>query len=172
MQRPSAVTAFGILNIVFGGLGVLCTPMSLIFLRIQRESDLPLSRVMNMNAGLFAYWVVVAALTVLSALALIAAGIGLLQMRPWARVLSIAYGIFSIIMGIVGIFVNAVFVFGPAISAAGMGGREGVASLVGVTAGMAGGIIGLVYPVLLLVFMTRPRIRDAFQRQEAPPSLS
>ncbi len=171
MQRPSAVTAFGILNIVFGGLGVLCTPMSLIFLWFQRQSDLPLQRIMDITDRLFAYWVVMAVLGELSALALIAAGIGLLQLRPWARILSIAYGIFSIIVGVVGMFVNAVFVFGPALSGARSGGPEAAGSLVGVAAGSIGGIVGLVYPVLLLVFMTRPRIRDAFHHQEAPPVL-
>ncbi len=171
MQRPGAVTAFGILNIVFGGLGVLCTPMSLLFLWFQRARDLPIQRVMDASAGLFAYWVAMAAFSMLSALALIAAGIGLLQLRPWARVLSIVYGIFSIVVGIVGMMVNAVFVFGPMITRARTGGPEAAASLVGLTAGTIGGIIGMVYPILLLVFMTRPRIRDAFHRQDPPPIL-
>lgn len=124
---------------------------------------------MDLNFGYRIYMIAAAAVGLLAAFVLIAAGIGLLQMKSWARLASIGYAIFSIVMGILGIIVTAFFVFGPAIAGARAGGTEAAAGMVGLVTGMLGGVLGMIYPVVLLIFMTRPRIRDAFKFQDAPP---
>ncbi len=169
MQRPTSVTVFGILNLVFGGLGVLCTPMSMMFLFLLTTPENPISHAMNMNVGYRVYLIWVAVVGVLAAFVLVAAGIGLLQMKSWARLVSIGYAIFSIVMGILGMIVSNIFVFGPAIADARARGPAAAAGMVGLAMGVAGGVLGMIYPVALLIFMTRPRIRNAFQCQDVPP---
>jgi hypothetical protein len=171
MQRPTAVTVFGVLNLVFGGLGLLCTPISLIMLFYQAQQGNPMSRILDENAAYRVYLIAAAVAGVLAALVLIAAGIGLLQMKSWARLTSIGYAIFGIVTGVVAIIVNVVFIFGPMMTQARDGGPEAAAAIGGLVGGMAGGCFGLVYPILLLIFMTRPKIRNAFLPQNVPPIL-
>lgn len=63
---------------------------------------------------------------------LIVAGIGLLQSQPYGRLLSLGYGVYAIITGVVG--------------------------------GVIGGCVGIIYPILLNSFMTRPPMVAACQR--------
>lgn len=169
MQRPTTVTVFGVLNLVFGGLGLLCTPISVIMLFQQAQAGNPMSRILEENAAYRVYLIAAAVAGVLAALVLIAAGIGLLQMKPWARLTSIGYAIFGIVMGVVGIILNIVFVFVPMTTQAREGGPEAAVAAMGLVGGMAGGCLSLVYPILLLIFMTRPKIRNAFLPQSVPP---
>lgn len=169
MQRPTTVTVFGVLNLVFGGLGLLCTPISVIMLFQQAQSGNPVSRILEENAAYRVYVIAAAVAGVLAALVLIAAGIGLLQMKRWARLTSIGYAIFGIVTGVVGIILNIVFVVGPMMTEARDEGSQAAAAAMVLVGGMAGGCLSLVYPILLLIFMTRPKIRNAFLPQNVPP---
>jgi uncharacterized membrane protein len=169
MKRPTAVTVFGVLNLVFGGLGLLCTPLSAIGLFLPVQPENPMSRIFEENPGYRLYLIVSAGVGILAALVLIAAGIGLLKMKPWARLTAIGYSIYGIVTGVVGIIVSAIFLFEPLMIQARSQGPEAFAAIMGLTGGMAGGCFGLVYPILLLIFMTRPKVRNAFLPQSVPP---
>jgi hypothetical protein len=59
--------------------------------------------------------------------------------------------------------VNYVYLIRPLLDdAARQQGQERLASMVGAAAGAAGGCMGIVYPVLVLIFMTRPKLKAAF----------
>lgn len=163
MQRPTAVTVFGILNIVFGTLGVLCTPFSLLVFFLPGQEANPVVCLVRESALYLAYMVVVTCTGFLAAAALIVAGIGLLQMKRWGRVISIVYGIISIVMGLTGTLVNVLVVF--KLLAERTSGPEAAGMIGGMVGGLFGGCVGLVYPIALLVFMTRPHVRDAFTQQ-------
>jgi hypothetical protein len=88
---------------------------------------------------------------------LIILGVGLLMMKKWSRIGSILYGCFAIIWGIAVIGVNllAFWVMHQAEGqrAAMIGGMVGVICV---------GIIGLIYPVLLLIFMQTEKVKSYF----------
>ena len=88
---------------------------------------------------------------------IVAAGIGLLGLKPWARTASIVYAVYAIVATTVGTILNLTVVL-PRVAelAPGlMGGMVGVS---------CGSVIYLVYPILLLIFMTRPNVVAAFRK--------
>ena len=104
MQRPTAVTVFGVLNIVFGVMAVTCTPFALITTKLSQRmlDNLPeASRMENpvqemmQSPGFMTYTYVSTAVGMAFGALLIAAGIGLLKLRPWARLVSIGYAVYS-----------------------------------------------------------------------------
>jgi hypothetical protein len=77
---------------------------------------------------------------------LLALGIGLLNLTRWARTGSIAYGWLSIMFAAVGVTITC-----AAIAEGGVTAEE----LPGLVGGLCGGLIGFVYPILLIVMMDR-----------------
>lgn len=171
-QRPTSVTVFGILNIVFGTFGLLCTPISLAMILGMPVAGNPVLRVIHGNE-LYRLWTIGGSLLgIVAAAVLLAAGIGLLQLRPWARLTSIGLAIYNLVAGVLNIGMS-VFVFMPLVQGVKMGsGAEQAAALGALIGGIAGGVggscVGMIYPILLLIFMTRPSVKAAFQ---APPRL-
>jgi hypothetical protein len=164
MQRPTAVTVFGVLNIVFAVLGAIGVAASLMLFGSQAGAENPIVQLIHDNPT-YALWMKFSASAgLVVCVLLMAAGIGLLMLKPWARGLSIFYGIYAIVMGIVGTAVNYFYLVQPIIERAQQKqGPEAAAAIGGAIGGTIGGCVGLIYPVLLLVFMTRPKIVAAFR---------
>ena len=167
-ERPTPVLVFGILNIIFGVWSLLGAPFSFWSVLSADPATNPAAAVYSNQ--LIRNWTLMSgALAVLTGLILIIAGIGLLQMRSWSRVLSIGYAIFAIVLGVITTMFN-VAVLMPATMAqmgeiAGNSEAARVGGLIGGMIGVLAGIVGLVYPVLLLIFMTRPHIIAALEGQ-------
>jgi hypothetical protein len=102
---------------------------------------------------------------------LLAAGIGLLRLRPWARMASIIYAIYAILMGLVGMVVNYYFLVQPMLAQAQQKqGAEAAGAIGGAIGGCIGGCFGLIYPILLLIFMTRANVVAAFRPTSGQPA--
>ena len=145
-QRPTTVTVFGILNIVFGGMGLLCVPIGLIGM-------FAMPNVVNTPA--MKGWMLISSTVGFACTILVlTCGIGLLYMKAWARTGSLVYGWFMIVWTIIGLVANFALItsgqFGQAQSV-----------LPGMIGGMCGSLISLIYPILLIVFMRRPDVRNA-----------
>ena len=85
------------------------------------------------------------------------------------RKLSIGYGIYGIVMSVIGMVVNYVYLIRPLLDdAARQQGPERFASTVGAAGGAVGGCMGIVYPGLVLIFMTRPKLKAAFHARSVP----
>ncbi|MDE3066532.1 MAG: hypothetical protein KGJ60_03175 [Verrucomicrobiota bacterium] len=114
MQRPTAVTVFGILNIVFAALGIFGVLASvMLFAVVEATSRNPLVKLIH-ESPFFAAWMKLSiVLGLAAAAALLAAGIGLLKLQPWARALSITYAIYAIIMVLIGMAINFIFLTRP-----------------------------------------------------------
>lgn len=174
MQRPVVVTVFGILNIVFGVIGVVCTPFGLLMGWLSQTMldgmpeaqgmQNPFQEMMS-DPGFMAYTYISTALGMAASAALLAAGIGLLKLRPWARYISIGYGVYSWVSVIGGGILTYYLVYVPMIERmAQENGFEQGPLIGGMIGGMFGGIcFGLVYPTVLLVFMLLPDVKAAFQ---------
>lgn len=146
---PVAVTVFGILNIVFGGMGLLTMPVALIF-----TFAMPQTR----QSGAYVVWTVSAFLIgLVCTTLLIAFGIGLLKLRSWGRKGALAYGCFAVIWGIIGMIVNVGLVGSGA-----YGSRTNPE--VQTVMLIFFGLLGLIYPICLIIFMRRPNVINACTR--------
>ena len=101
-------------------------------------------------------------LNVTACLLMVAAGVGLLLSKNWARRAAIGCGIYKILF----VFLNiAVFCSLGLRELAGsvmeMAGPVGI--VIAAVAGLVAILLTLAYPVLLLYFLTRPKIVRAFQ---------
>jgi hypothetical protein len=147
-RRPASVTVFGILNIIFGSLGLICLPFSLLITfgvpQMWDPSDIAV------------IWIIVIhAVGLITTIFLLTLGIELLRLRAWARKWTLVYGWFSIVWAVIGTIVNLLLI---------TSGEFGYAEeiLPGAIGSTCGGLIGgLIYPVLLIIFMQRPSVKDA-----------
>ena len=181
--RPTSVTVMGILNIVFGSLLLLCGVCAgvLVLLMLGNNSMFnvggvnPVRELMDgIKREIPAYPAVIIASTVggliLNAL-LIVAGIGLLKMQGWARVLSIIYSVITILEQI-GMLIFTIAIVNPAMSRVehelerrfagrlppGAMGGDSMAQNIG---NVIGALLGMTYAIILLIMMLLPRVRAA-----------
>jgi hypothetical protein len=169
-QKPTAATVFGILNLLFGGLGLCGIVMTAAFMFVplnpQMKKDNPALQLMEESAVYRTFTQVAVVLGFFATIVLIVAGIGLLTHRPYGRTLSIGYGIYAVVTNVLGTIINVVYVF-PALlekaNAAG-GGPAAAGAYGGIIGGLFGTCLGLIYPVVLLYFMFRPNMVAAFKK--------
>ena len=171
-ERPTSVTVFGILNIVFGILGVCGTAFGLVSIFAQEALQPPgapvnpVQEAMNASDGYQAFLIGASAVGMVATIALIISGAGLLNGKLYGRTLSIWYAIYGIISVIVGLIANIVFVFGPVFEQLDQmpDGPEKIGATAGLYGGVFGSCIGMIYPVLLLIFMKRRNVVTYFQQ--------
>jgi hypothetical protein len=170
MQRPTSVTVFGVLNIVFAAFGVLGLIGTIVMFAMMDASRNPVVKMMQNNPA-YAVWMKVSLpLGLAATVVLLTTGIGLLRMKSWARKLAIGYAIYAIAFSILGTAVNFIFFMRPMLEEASRKqGPEAAGAIAGAVGGTAGECLGIIYPILLLIFMTRPKVVAAFQASAAPP---
>lgn len=167
MQRPTSVTVFGILNIIFAVIGFFGILISTVILSMSGANN-PALRIMHENP-LFSTWMkLMLPLGILAGLVLLAAGIGLLSMKRWGRQASIGYAIYAIATGVLGMAINFFVMVRPLLQEAGRAhGPEAFGAIGGAIGGTVGGCFGLAYPIVLLIFMLRPNMAAAFESTAA-----
>jgi DNA-directed RNA polymerase subunit RPC12/RpoP len=151
-KRPTSITVFGILNIIFGSLGLMCVPFNIYGLSMAAQAGRQFA-VMPMD------WQIISAMvSPFTAIWLIVTGIGLLNLKRWARGWAIGYGCFSMILGMVniGMVVSYAIPGIQALSSSSSPEHTGrvIGTLVG---GVFGGLAMIVYPFLLVIFMYKPK---------------
>ena len=168
MNRPTSATVFGILNILFSVLGFLGTAYSAF---VYLAASDPINAAVNPFdalelSPLMATWLKAA--TILGFFAnvvLLAAGVGLLMMRGWGRMLSLVYAVYAIVGTVIGMAMNWFFIVVPALNSMDDGRGPGPVLIGAAIGGVLGGCVSLIYPALLWYFMTRPRLVAAFAGQ-------
>lgn len=166
MQRPTSVTVFGILNIVFAVFGLCGVAFSVrLFMPSADMANNPVVQIFQSSPVYEAWMKLSLALGVVVVVALVASGIGLLNLKPWARTISVVYGIYAIVMTIASEVINYFFLVQPLLQRAhSEQGPQAAGDIGGAIGSMFGGCFGIIYPVLLLIFMTRPNVVEAFRR--------
>jgi hypothetical protein len=168
MQRPVSVTVFAVLNLVFAAFGAFGLIGSFALFTMADAGNNPVLKIMQDNPA-YKTWIMLSIpLGLAVCVALLASGIGLLGLKPWGRWLAIAYAIFAILQCIAGTFVNYLFLVRPLLDRAehAHGPQEAGAAVGGAVGAMFGGCAGVVYPVLLLIFMFLPKVAAAFRQQD------
>ena len=165
-EKPTSVTVFGILNLVFGALGICGMIGALVSLFGQPGGQPnPVTEIMENSPGYRMFMMVSMGLGAIFTIVLIIAGIGLLSGNRSGRSLSIVYAVYGIISCIVGLIANFVWVFGPLMERLDQlpAGPERAGAMGGIVGGTVGGCFGLIYPVLLLIFMKTKKVTEYFQ---------
>ena len=159
MNPPKSLRVLAILNLVFGGMGIFGTATSYAVLHAPLMANNPAVKMMNAQSD-YATWMRLAIpLGLLGVLMLLTSGVGLLKAREWARKLAVGYGIYAIIISLISIAMNYRFVVAPLLEQSrNTQGAEAAGAIGGAIGGVIGGVFALAYPIILLVFMTRPRI--------------
>ena len=176
-ERPVSVTIFGILNIGFGVFGLAGMFLSTMF-------EGPGSPAAGASSNsLFATWTglwnaissdaayvgwhrISVPLDAACSVALMTAGIGLLLLKNWARLLSLGCAILEILQKFLDCAV--IFVAARRVPAISPQGNQGACLAIGVGAVIVY-VFALAYPLLLLYFLRRPKVVQAFQPQPASP---
>jgi hypothetical protein len=171
MQRPVAVTIFGILNIGFGAMGLLGAFMSGMFENMgamasnpQLNSIVAFMETLHKDPGYILWQKISMPLEIAACLILMAAGVGLLRLKSWGRLTSIGYAVYKILFSIIVVFVLYHALHGLLEETLRQAsGPVRAALMVGTP--LVGGValvLSLAYPALLLFFLTRPKIVAAF----------
>ncbi len=150
--RPTSLSVFGIINIVFGFFGLLCAPFGII------SSFGPSTATVLSGEGVRAFTIASSLLGFILSGFLLTLGIGLLRMQNWARTGSVIYGWLTIAKSLVSIGVILYFIVPHLSHAQGAGMAEAIGGIVG---GVFGGLFSMIYPILLIIFMQRPIARAA-----------
>lgn len=160
MNRPALVTALGVLAIGLGVWGILDAPFSLAGLWHLPETAQPDAPAAS---GVALAWMYVSlVLKVVGAAALITAGAGLLKLKPWARILTLAWAGYAIFLALIGALIMYAYIAKPTVAAA--SGSTVVAT--GMIARVGFSLFsGTLLPIVLIVFMCRERVIEALNQE-------
>jgi pheromone shutdown protein TraB len=152
-MRPTAVTVIGIIGIVLGILELCCNivgmvgagslPMLAEMAQQSGEQSPELQQMLN-NPALMRYTMVSAIVGLVLSVWMIVASILLLGMKPIGYTLMMANAVVQLLWAIVGTIVGIAIVGADA------------TSFIGVP-------IQIAFPVAVLIVLTRPNIKEAFQ---------
>jgi hypothetical protein len=171
-RPPTSIKVLGIMNIVFAGLGAfgLLFTYGMYFGGFRMFGGRnPAIEYAHASPTYMTFLEVTLLLGAVILPLFAASGIGLLKMRPWARKLAIGYALYAIVGAIVGLVVTYHFVLSP-MNAGASSGVERAGATGGMIGGFMGGLLGSAYPIVLLAFMLRRNVREAFARVASPPA--
>ncbi|MEE2935664.1 MAG: hypothetical protein VYA84_06665 [Planctomycetota bacterium] len=164
-NRPVGVTIFAILHLLFGASGLVIAISTLAFSAIGGAVDLgpiPLGDTADQPAYRLVTGVI-GTLDLFLCTALVAAGLGLLKMRAWARQVSLVYAAYTIIAAAISSVVQYSIIYLPLIeNVAGDAIGAGGASALGIVLAVSVACVGMTYPLAILFYFFRPGIRRKF----------
>ncbi len=162
-ERPTSVTVFAIINLVLAGLGVI----GLIFWLIgklglipQSPQENPILEAMENSAGYQLFTDITTGFGLVVTIFLIAASIGMFSLQPWARKVTIGWGIYSTLIVLVAFVVNYLVLFGPLL--ADLTGPERIGIIFAVIFGAVISVFFIGYYLLMIFMLTRPHVVEAF----------
>lgn len=163
--KPASLTVFGILNLVFAAMelcGVGTFVVHTLFVGVADNWLLETSD----SWTYFVFTVVKMGVGFIATIVLIISGVGLLDSRPYGRTFAIGWAIYSIVAGIVGAVFNIMFLLIPLTERnIYMPGPE-KAVMIAVSVGFTvSGLCWIVYPLVLLLFMTRAPVINFLKSQ-------
>lgn len=183
-RRPTAILVIGILNIVFGALGLICNPIKIVGSLVptpeagapemagmppeQSEMMRKLNEV-SMSPAVKTYQIFDGGIGFLFSAILLAAGIGLLVMKPWGRTLSLVYAFYGIAAAIATMVFSWMMIITPLFQLVEQAPDPQAKQIMqfGAYGGMGGALaqscFSAVYPVVILIVLTRPSITRALQ---------
>ena len=174
-DKPKAIKVFGILNVIFGGLGLLGTCIGLGAILAITSGLLPAPEgqsnpgfvTQDEDAFLYFYNIISAAFALLFTIVLLASGIGLLRYRKWGRNTGLAWVAYSVIATIIASVVTWTHIYPHQLEM--LATNEAMADVPNMEAILLGSMIFgnvlsvgyLIYPVLFAIFGSKQSFKDA-----------
>lgn len=166
LVQPVSLTVFGILNIVWGLLGLCLTGIFTAQVTVVTGQSNVRVEAMSAAPVYFGYTMLSIAVGFVATIALIVGGIGLLSGKPYGRKLSLAFAVYGIVFGLLGLICNFAYLLGPMIDQVPAGPQK-TPTVVGMIVGMSGaGVCSLIYPIVLLIFMMRAPVIHYMRAQQ------
>jgi hypothetical protein len=162
-RRPTSVTVLAIIGIILGVFSVICSPIGLIFYFVPIDPPNPLIEATRADPAWFGYTIGSTALGWVIGLLLLIGSIGSLMLKEWARKCMLAYAWIGLVMVPISYAVNLLWLNEKMRAAT--AGQPGAA--ISQMLGMILPALGLILPIFILIFMSRPHVKDAFARADA-----
>ena len=175
LVKPKAIKVFGVLNVIFGGLGLLGTCIGLGAILALTTFDLiPIPEGNNaafvtqdQNSFLYFYNIISAAVALLFAIVLLVSGIGLLKHKKWGRTTGLAWAAYCVLSTIVVSVVTWTHIYPYQLET--LADNEVTAAVPNMEAILLGSMIFgnvlsvgyLIYPGLFALFSSKPPFKDA-----------
>jgi hypothetical protein len=168
-RRPLSVSIISWLLIAFCGLGLLGG----FFIVIQREfltafqpTD-PISQTLYSPGFIRTYTIAGQVVGWFVNLILLITAIAALQLKPWARLLMVRMMIVQLVILTIGVFFSLTII-NPAMSKVFQQNPNLPLAPFYYISQFFAFIVGLVYPLLIIYFFTRPKVKSAFEEPPAP----
>lgn len=169
MARPTSVTVFAVLNLILGGFGVLNSAGALAIrfgvLKLPGMENNPAYKLMQDNAQFAIYNDVMIGLGIVAVIAILAASIAMLQLKPWGRLVTIGWGCYGMLVTAVGAALNHVLVMKPMVEQAGSE-AERLGATIGAYGAIVVAVLFLGYYALMIGLLSRPKVRTAFEQRD------
>ncbi len=155
-RRPKIPLVVGIISLIFGSFGLLGN-VSAFAMYLLMPPMREMQRVMVEAGGysmnyLIAIWIVGTVIAVW----LIAAGIGLVRYRAWGRKAFNIYGIVAILMALIGAYMAATQNYSSPVGE--INTMENELVMVRRTTAVVTNLMGMLFPVLGMIFLNRSRV--------------
>lgn len=159
-RKPTSITVFGIINVVFAAMGLCGFAWLLVTTFVPMPQGENILAEFTENPTYKTITLAQQGVAFLITILLLIAGIGLINGRPYGRRLSIAYAIVHIVFSLLTIGLNIAYIMLPAVAKANdfPEGTERVTLMVAGSAAGIAPICGWLYPILLLIFMNRASV--------------
>ena len=174
LVKPKAIKVFGILNVCFGGLGLLVTCVGLgailamttfNLIPIPKGPSNPAFVTQDENAFLYFYNITSASCSLIFVVVLLVSGIGLLTNKKWGRTAGLVWAGYCVLSTIVTLVVTWTHIYPYQLAAM----DEATAATPNIEAILMGGMIFanvlsvgfLIYPGLFALFSSKQPFRDA-----------
>ena len=153
--KPASIKVFGILNIVFGAMGIVGSVMGMtFFIFIQSTEFAQEIRSMMEAQNIESYWTFMqfsSCFGGILSLLLLACGVGLLLGQNWGRNGSLGYAAIQTLYTLVSTVLS-------------MSMMKHEESLIFNAGGATCGVLlALIYPICIMIFLTRPNIVEALK---------
>jgi hypothetical protein len=191
-NRPTSVLVIAIFHFIFGGLGLLCGLPGLAF-QASGAGTAPLAagatqqqkelhemqvrvkqRTEQAAPATAPFLQINVVLNLLISLLLVVAGFGLVKMQLWGWWASVVYGVIRIVMQVYILLFNLLYSLpiGERILEEEMKSRPTLQPYVWIfqivtPVAIAVAALGLIYPIIVLIVMSRPKVRAAFRGETA-----
>ena len=156
MPMPPAIKVFGILQIVFGSIGCVCggTGAGLVLLMMTNEEfayEFEQGLTARHTEGYPTMLVITGVITLLLSVFQIITGVGLLKKRNWGRTGSLLYAVVTMLVSITTTILTISMI------------KEGPNVAFTLISTIGGAMFNLIYPICILIFLTRPAVVEALR---------
>ena len=174
-EKPKAIKVFGILNVIFGGLGLLGTCIGLGAILAITSGLIPVPEgqsnpafvLQEENAFLYFYNIISAVFALIFTVVLLVSGIGLLRHKKWGRNTGLAWAAYNVIATIIASVVTWTHIYPHQLEM--LATNEAMPNVPNMEAILLGSMIFgnvlsvgyLIYPGLFVIFGSKQSFKDA-----------